>query len=185
MFFSFDTVPLHPSSSPLLPLSPLFSPPCSPFSLPPLLSPSSPSLLPLSVPLLSHPPPPVLPPPPICPPSSPSLLPLSVPPLLPLSSPCLPSSPSLVPLSPLFSLPPPPCLPLLPPFSFLLSLDYLDSYCMSRQMITNCMYKSADKSLSFWFLMSWLSGDVTNLLGAFLTNQLVTQVQNITHTHTT
>ncbi|KAL5490953.1 hypothetical protein EMCRGX_G016161 [Ephydatia muelleri] len=43
------------------------------------------------------------------------------------------------------------------------------------QMITNCMYKSADKSLSFWFLMSWLSGDVTNLLGAFLTNQLVTQ----------
>lgn len=43
------------------------------------------------------------------------------------------------------------------------------------QIVTNCISGSADRSLSFWFLLSWLSGDVTNLLGAFLTNQLLTQ----------
>ena len=46
-------------------------------------------------------------------------------------------------------------------------------YC--RQLVTNCRTGKADQALSFWFLMQWLLGDVTNLIGAVLTRQLATQ----------
>ena len=31
-----------------------------------------------------------------------------------------------------------------------------------RQLVTNCRTGKADQALSFWFLMQWLLGDVTN-----------------------
>ena len=43
--------------------------------------------------------------------------------------------------------------------------------------MTNCRTGKADEALSFWFLMQWLLGDVTNLIGAVLTRQLATQVR--------
>jgi hypothetical protein len=46
-----------------------------------------------------------------------------------------------------------------------------------RQLVTNCRSGKADEALSFWFLMQWLLGDVTNLIGAVLTRQLATQVR--------
>ena len=46
-----------------------------------------------------------------------------------------------------------------------------------RQLVTNCRTGKADQALSFWFLMQWLLGDVTNLIGAVLTRQLATQVR--------
>ena len=45
-----------------------------------------------------------------------------------------------------------------------------------RQLVTNCRTGKADEALSFWFLMQWLLGDVTNLIGAVLPRQLATQV---------
>ena len=46
-------------------------------------------------------------------------------------------------------------------------------------MITNCRLGIADKALSFWFLLQWFLGDVTNLVGALLTHQLASQVNLI------
>ena len=43
--------------------------------------------------------------------------------------------------------------------------------------MTNCRTGKADEALSFWFLVQWLLGDVTNLIGAVLTRQLATQVR--------
>ena len=43
--------------------------------------------------------------------------------------------------------------------------------------MTNCRTGTGDEALSFWFLMQWLLGDVTNLIGAVLTRQLATQVR--------
>ena len=43
--------------------------------------------------------------------------------------------------------------------------------------MTNCWTGKADQALSFWFLMQWLLGDITNLIGAVLTRQLATQVR--------
>ena len=45
--------------------------------------------------------------------------------------------------------------------------------------MTNCRTGKADEALSFWFLMQWLLGDVTNLIGAVLTRQLATQVRGV------
>ncbi len=42
--------------------------------------------------------------------------------------------------------------------------------------MTNCRTGKADQVLSVWFLMQWVIGDTTNLLGAILTDQLFTQV---------
>ena len=46
-----------------------------------------------------------------------------------------------------------------------------------RQLVTNCRTGKADEALSFWFLVQWLLGDITNLIGAILTRQLATQVR--------
>ena len=46
-----------------------------------------------------------------------------------------------------------------------------------RQLVTNCRTGKADEALSFWFLVQWLLGDVTNLIGAVLTRQLATQAR--------
>ena len=48
--------------------------------------------------------------------------------------------------------------------------------CLPRQLVTNCRTGKADKALSFWFLLQWFAGDATNLVGALLTKQLLTQV---------
>ena len=45
-----------------------------------------------------------------------------------------------------------------------------------RQLVTNYRTGKADQVLSVWFLMQWVIGDTTNLLGAILTDQLFTQV---------
>ena len=44
-----------------------------------------------------------------------------------------------------------------------------------HRFIENFQRKSAS-ALSHWFILEWFSGDVTNLIGAFLTNQASTQV---------
>jgi len=46
--------------------------------------------------------------------------------------------------------------------------------CQLPQFIENFQRKSAS-ALSHWFILEWFSGDVTNLIGAFLTNQASTQ----------
>ena len=59
-------------------------------------------------------------------------------------------------------------------------LSILTVLCLAancRQLVTNCRTGKADEALSFWFLMQWLLGDVTNLIGAVLTRQLATQVR--------
>lgn len=48
--------------------------------------------------------------------------------------------------------------------------------CYCRQLVTNCRGGKADEALSVWFVLQWMLGDVTNLLGAVLTDQLFTQV---------
>ena len=45
------------------------------------------------------------------------------------------------------------------------------------RFIENFQRKSAS-ALSHWFILEWFSGDVTNLIGAFLTNQASTQVES-------
>ena len=50
-------------------------------------------------------------------------------------------------------------------------------YLLFSQLVTNCRTGKADEALSFWFLIQWLLGDVTNLIGALLTRQLATQVE--------
>ena len=44
------------------------------------------------------------------------------------------------------------------------------------QLITNCRTGKADVALSPLFLLQWLGGDLTNLIGALLTGQLPTQI---------
>ncbi|KAI6653822.1 hypothetical protein LOD99_3325 [Oopsacas minuta] len=44
------------------------------------------------------------------------------------------------------------------------------------QLIQNCRTGKADVALSALFLLQWLGGDLTNLIGAFLTGQLPTQI---------
>lgn len=46
--------------------------------------------------------------------------------------------------------------------------------CQLPQFIENYQRKSAS-ALSYWFILEWFSGDITNLVGAFLTNQQMTQ----------
>jgi hypothetical protein len=46
--------------------------------------------------------------------------------------------------------------------------------CQMPQLISNCKNQSV-AALSVWFLVQWMSGDVMNLGGCFLTNQLLTQ----------
>ena len=54
---------------------------------------------------------------------------------------------------------------------------YLSCFVLfASQLVTNCRTGKADKALSFWFLLQWFAGDATNLVGAFLTKQLLTQV---------
>ena len=65
------------------------------------------------------------------------------------------------------------------------------AYCaVHRQLVTNYRTGKADQALSVWFLMQWVLGDLTNLLGAVFTDQLFTQVyilikQYVTMTPTT
>ena len=47
-------------------------------------------------------------------------------------------------------------------------------FCQAPQFVENYKRGSVE-ALSKWFLIIWLSGDVTNLVGAILTNQLPTQ----------
>ena len=44
------------------------------------------------------------------------------------------------------------------------------------QLIKNCISGKADAALSCLFLIQWLGGDLTNLIGAILTQQLPTQI---------
>ena len=46
--------------------------------------------------------------------------------------------------------------------------------CQLPQFISNCKKKSV-AALSVWFLLQWFAGDFMNLVGCFLTNQLLTQ----------
>lgn len=55
-------------------------------------------------------------------------------------------------------------------------LYHLSSVVSCSQLITNCRSGKADEALSVWFVLQWMMGDVTNLLGALLTEQLFTQV---------
>ena len=47
--------------------------------------------------------------------------------------------------------------------------------CQLPQFLTNCRRKSGT-ALSMWFLVEWLMGDITNLVGSILSRQLVTQL---------
>ena len=42
--------------------------------------------------------------------------------------------------------------------------------------MTNCRTGKGDEALSFWFLMLWIFGDSTNLIGAIFSKQLGTEV---------
>ena len=46
--------------------------------------------------------------------------------------------------------------------------------CQMPQLISNCRSKSV-AALSIWFLLQWMAGDLMNLVGCYLTGQLLTQ----------
>ena len=46
--------------------------------------------------------------------------------------------------------------------------------CQLPQLVSNCKSKSV-AALSVWFLLQWFAGDAMNLVGCYLTNQLITQ----------
>ena len=46
-----------------------------------------------------------------------------------------------------------------------------------RQFVINCRTGKGDEALSFWFLMLWVFGDSTNLIGAIFSKQLGTEVK--------
>lgn len=46
--------------------------------------------------------------------------------------------------------------------------------CQMPQLISNCRTKSV-VALSVWFLLQWMAGDLMNLVGCYLTGQLLTQ----------
>jgi hypothetical protein len=43
--------------------------------------------------------------------------------------------------------------------------------CQMPQLVSNCRSKSV-AALSFWFIAQWFLGDILNLLGCFLTDQV-------------
>ncbi|XP_064384142.1 uncharacterized protein LOC135333159 [Halichondria panicea] len=63
-------------------------------------------------------------------------------------------------------------------FAFWIGLSSILCWMMALipQLVTNCRTGKADEALSVWFLMQWMMGDLTNLLGAVLTGQLFTQI---------
>ena len=55
---------------------------------------------------------------------------------------------------------------------------YLPGACVSdhSQYYSSCKTGNMDQALSIWFLLLWLGGDVCNLVGSFLADQLPLQV---------
>jgi len=61
---------------------------------------------------------------------------------------------------------------------FVFGMSSIACWMMSTipQMVLNCRNGSADKSLSFYFLIFWLAGDTCNMFGCILASQLPIQI---------